>query len=142
MAACGGATTTATDSPATASPSTSAASASPAAGGGLSGEQFLVQAPGLSGSAVVLQRCSLLTTPGSDGTPACRVLDRAGKDITDANGLPVDIFVKQADLSPDARSVVAGCGGVCTVQISGTLERATDGTGYLSMTGVSLKPVS
>lgn len=48
--------------------------------------------PGPFNRTVTLQRCSLLTTPGSDGT------------------LPLD--------------------------------RATDGTGYLSMTGVTLKAVS
>lgn len=71
-----------------------------------------------------------------------RVLDKSGKDIGDASGLPVDIFIKQADLSPEARAVVAGCGAICTVQIRGTLDRAADGTGYLSMTGATLKAVS
>lgn len=140
LGACGGAKTATTESAATSSPASAPATQASAAG--LSGEEFLATAPSLSGGTVALQRCSLLTTPGSDGTLACRVLDKAGKDISDANGLPVDIFVKQADLSPDAQSVVAGCGGMCIVQITGTLDRATDGTGYLSMTGVSLKPVS
>ncbi|MBU3749126.1 MAG: hypothetical protein FGM52_01515 [Mycobacterium sp.] len=115
------------------------ASAGPA---GLSGEDFLSKAESLSGSTVTLGRCSLLTTPGPDGTLPCRVLDKSGADIKDSTGLPVDIFIKQADLSPDAKSVVAGCDGFCTVQISGKLDRATDGTGYLSMADVSLKVVN
>ena len=120
----------------------SSASSSQSANSGISGEELLEKATSLSGSMITLQRCSLLTTPGSDGTLACRVLDKAGKDISDSNGLPVDIFIKQADLSPEAKAVVGGCSGLCAVQISGRLDRATDGTGYLSMTGVSLKAVS
>jgi hypothetical protein len=148
LAACGAKTET--EKPAAAAPASAAAStaASPPSAGtgepteGLSGDEFLAKAADLSGKTVTLQRCSLLTTPGSDGTLPCRVLDKSGKDISDASGLPVDIFVRQAELSPAAQAVVAGCSGFCTVQISGTLDRATDGTGYLSMTAVTLKPVS
>lgn len=139
LGACGGSKTATTESPAAQSVSQSAAPTGAPAADGLSGEDFLARAAGLSGSTVTLQRCSLLTTPGSDGTLACRVLDKAGKDISDANGLPVDVFVRQADLSPDAQAVVAGCSGMCTVTITGKLDRATDGTGYLSMTDVTLK---
>lgn len=105
---------------------------------GLSGEDFLSKAESLSGTTVTLGRCSLLTTPGGDGTLPCRVLDNGGADIKDSSGLPVDIFIKQADLSPGAKAAIAGCDGFCTVQISGKLDRATDGTGFLSMTDVSL----
>lgn len=119
--------------------STTAAASAPEA---LSGEDFLTKAPSLSGKTVTLRRCSLLTTPGSDGTLPCRVLDNTSAEITGFNGLPVDIFVKEADLSPEARAVVAGCSGMCTVEISGKLDRATDGTGYLSMSAVTLKAVS
>lgn len=106
---------------------------------GLSGEEFLAQAPSLSGSAVTLEKCSLLTTPGSDGTLACRVLDKGGSDIKDANNLPVDIFFTEATLSPEAKAVVKECDTICTVQITGTLSRSTSGTDYLSMTDVALK---
>lgn len=119
--------------------STRPQTAATSAAAGLSGEEFVSKAETLSGSTVTLQRCSLLTTPGSDGTLPCRVLDKQGMDITDANGLPVDIFIKETDLTPEAKAVVAACGATCAVQISGTLDRASDGTGYLSMTGVSLK---
>lgn len=140
VGACGGSTTaTEPSSAATASPSGAPASA--AAVEGLTGEDFVARAPALSGSAVTLKRCSLLTTPGSDGTLACRVLDSTGTEITDDKGLPVDVFVKQADLNKDAQAVLAGCEGFCTVQISGKLDRATDGTGYLSMTDVTIKAV-
>lgn len=115
-----------------------AASAPSAAAEGMSGEDFLAKASTLSGTTVTLARCSLLTTPGSDGTLPCRVLDKEGSDIKDASGLPVDIFVSEADLSPEAKAIVAECDSMCTVQISGTLSRSTDGTDYLSMTGVSL----
>ena len=121
--------------------SASAPAAAAPAGAGLSGEELLSKAESLSGTTVTLGRCSLLTTPGSDGTLPCRVLDKGGADIKDSSGLPVDIFITQADLSPEAKSVIAGCGGFCTVQISGKLDRATDGTGFLSMTDVSLKVV-
>lgn len=106
---------------------------------GLSGEDFLAQAPTLSGSAVTLEKCSLLTTPGSDGTLACRVLDKDGSAIKDANNLPVDIFFTEATLSPEAKAVVKECDTICTVQITGTLSRSTSGTDYLSMTDVALK---
>lgn len=139
LAACG---TKSAPEQSAATPSQSPPATAGAAAEGLSGEEFLAKASDLSGGTVTLQRCSLLTTPGSDGTLACRVLDKSGKDISDSSGLPVDIFVKQADLSPTAQAVVAGCGDMCTVQISGTLDRTTDGTGYLSMTGVELKAVS
>jgi hypothetical protein len=146
LAACGAKTENeqpAATAPASAATSTAASPPSTATGAeGLSGEEFLAKAADVSGKTVTLQRCSLLTTPGSDGTLPCRVLDKSGKDISDASGLPVDIFVKQAELSPEAQAVVAGCSGFCTVQVSGTLDRATDGTGYLSMTAVTLKPVS
>lgn len=143
LAACGAKNST-EQSAATPAPSATASAAADGQSGadGLSGEEFLARASSLSGGTVTLQRCSLLTTPGSDGTLACRVLNKTGMDINDSNGLPVDIFVKQADLSPEAQAVVSGCGGFCTVQIRGTLDRATDGTGYLSMTGVTLKAVS
>lgn len=125
--------------PATTATSAATGSAAPT---GLSGEDFLSRAESLSGSTVTLGRCSLLTTPGSDGTLPCRVLDNDGADLKDANDLPVDIFIKQADLSPQAKAVVDGCSGFCTVQISGTLDRATDGTGYLSMADVTLAVVN
>lgn len=131
-----------TQAPAPAGQGGTASTAAAATTDGLSGEELLAKSAGLSGTTVTLGRCSLLTTPGSDGSLACRVLDKGGNDIKDSNGLPVDIFVKEAELSPDARAVVAGCAGFCTVQISGKLDRATDGTGYLSMTDVALKPVS
>lgn len=123
-------------------PQSSAAATSAPADEGLSGEEFLAQAPTLSGSTVTLRRCSLLTTPGSDGTLPCRVLDKDGSDIKDAGGLPVDIFIKESDLKPEAKAVVAGCDTMCTVQITGTLTRSTSGTDYLSMTGVTLKTAS
>lgn len=53
----------------------------------------------------------------------------------------MDIFVKQSALSPDAQAVVADCDTMCTVQITGILDRSADGTDYLSMTDVALKPV-
>lgn len=116
--------------------------AAPAEGEGLSGEAFLAQAQdpasGLSGSIVTLGRCSLLTTPGSDGTLPCRILDKDGQDLKDATGLPMDIFFKQSELSPEAQAVVAACEDFCNVQISGKLEVAPE-TFYLSMTEVSLK---
>lgn len=109
---------------------------------GLSGEDLLARAldptSGLSGTVVTLARCSLLTTPGSDGTLPCRVLDQEGKDLKDATDLPMDIFFKQADLSPEAQAVVTACGDFCDVQISGKLEISPE-TFYLSMTEVSLK---
>jgi hypothetical protein len=134
---CGG--TEQTKTPATSAPGQQATAESAPIPGGLSGEEFVTKAESLSGSTVTLERCSLLTTPGSDGTLPCRVLNKQGMDITDASGLPVDIFVKEADLTPEARAVVEACGAACTVQISGKLDSASDGTGYLSMTGVSLK---
>lgn len=135
LAACG------KSEPAAEKSESAAASAPAPASEGMSGEDFLAKAPTLSGSTVTLGRCSLLTTPGSDGTLPCRVLDSDGSDIKDASGLPVDIFVKEADLSPEAKAVVAECDSMCEVQLTGTLTRATDGTDYLSMTGVSLKAV-
>lgn len=137
LAGCGG--TEPTKTPATSSPGQQASAESAPSPGGLSGEEFVSKADSLSGSTVTLERCSLLTTPGPDGTLPCRVLDKQGMDIADASGLPVDIFIKQVDLSPDARAVVAACGAMCAVQISGKLDRASDGTGYLSMSGVTLK---
>lgn len=139
LAGCGG--TDSAKTPATSSPGQQASADSAPTPGGLSGEEFISKAESLSGSTVTLERCSLLTTPGSDGTLPCRVLDKQGMDIADASGLPVDIFIKPADLTPEAKTVVAACGATCTVQISGTLDRASDGTGYLSMTDVSLKAV-
>ena len=105
----------------------------------MNGDDFITRSPTLSGSVVTLRQCSLLKAPAADGTLACRVLDKTSQQITGDNGLPVDIFFKQADLSPDAKTVVDACDSICTVQITGKLDRATDGTGYLSMTGVSLK---
>jgi hypothetical protein len=137
LSGCGG--TEPTKTPATSSPGQQASADSAPTPGGLSGEEFVSKAESLSGSTVTLERCSLLTTPGGDGTLPCRVLDKQGMDITDASGLPVDIFIEQADLTPEAKAVVADCGATCTVAISGKLDRASDGTGYLSMTGVSLK---
>ena len=138
LAACG-AKSAPDESTPSSSPAGSAAATQPSHADGLSGEEFLDTAADLSGRTVTLQRCSLLTTPAPDGTLACRVLDKSGNEISDSSGLPVDIFVKQADLSPEAQAVVAGCGDFCIVQIRGTLDRATDGTGYMSMTGVNLK---
>ncbi len=134
LGACGSAEKTGASGPSVTGQTTEAASGA----GGLSGEEFIRTADSLAGGTVTLGRCSLLTTPISDGTLPCRVLDTGGIDIKDANGLPVDIFIKQADLSPEAQAVVATCGGVCTVQISGRLDRAADGTGYLSMSDVTL----
>lgn len=139
LSACRAAESTRESAPATTAASAATGSAAPT---GLSGEDFLSQAESLSGSTVTLGRCSLLTTPGSDGTLPCRVLDKGGADLTDADGLPVDIFIKQADLSPQAQAVVDSCSGFCTVQISGTLDRATDGTGYLGMSDVTVTVVN
>lgn len=134
---CGASKEAAKETPASQSAATDAAAPTD----GLSGEEFLATAEKLSGTTVTLGRCSLLTTPGSDGTLPCRVLDKDGADIKDATGLPVDIFVKQSALSPDAQAVVADCDTMCTVQITGILDRSADGTDYLSMTDVALKPV-
>jgi hypothetical protein len=139
LSACRAADSTQESAPATTAASAATGSAAPT---GLSGEDFLSQAESLSGSMVTLGRCSLLTTPGSDGTLPCRVLDSGGADLKDADGLPVDIFIKQADLSPQAKAVVDSCSGFCTVQISGTLDRATDGTGYLGMSDVTVTVVN
>lgn len=139
LSGCSGTTSGSGSAPeAPAAPETSQDAQDPAAPG-LSGEDFLAQAASLSGSMVTLGRCSLLTAPNSDGTMACRVLDKQGADIKDDKGLPVDIFIKPDDFSSDDEAVVAECGGFCEVQITGKLDRATDGTGYLSMTDVSLQ---
>lgn len=136
VSACGG-----TKQAATSATVESAASGTVAPGGVLSGEKFLATAQSRSGTAVTLGRCSLLTTPVSDGTLPCRVIGKDGADLTDASGLPVDVFIRQSDLSADARAVVAECDTMCTVQITGTLDRASDGTGYLGMTDVVLTTV-
>ena len=70
------------------------------------------------------------------------MLDSSGADLKDADGLPVDIFIRQADLSPQAMAVVDSCAGFCTVEISGKLDRATDGTGYLGMSDVTVTVIN
>jgi hypothetical protein len=55
-------------------------------------------------------RCWLRGDRADHSTLPCRVLNKQGLDITDASGLPVDILVKQADLTPAAKAVVDACG--------------------------------
>ncbi len=85
LGGCGGTETAKTPAMSSSGPQASPVSAPT----GLSGEEFVSKAESLSGSTVILERCSLLTTPGSDGALPCRVLNKQGTDITDASGLPV-----------------------------------------------------
>lgn len=121
---------------ATAAPPTAAPAAAP-----LAGADFIAQAAALSGQSVTLERCSLQTTPGSDGSYACRVIDDGGNDLKTADGLPVDVFFDASGLDQAAKDfIAASCPeAFCTVQLSGLLK-VSEATFFLKMTDVSLTP--
>ena len=108
------------------------------AGGGLSGEDFIAQAESLDGKTVTLGRCSLLTEPSAEGDLACRVIDDTDTDLKDPDGLPVDVFFKESELSPEASAWLASnCTDTfCIVQITGELSVSPD-TFFLELSDVS-----
>lgn len=125
-----------------AAPAADEAAAGDAATAGLSGVDFVAQAESLAGSTVTLGRCALMTEPISDGSLGCRVVDEDGKDVKTPDDLPVDVFFKEADLSAEAKAVMAAAcpDGFCDVQLTGTLAVAP-ATFYVSMTDVVLAPI-
>jgi hypothetical protein len=109
---------------------------------GLSGEDFIAQADSLSGTTVTLAKCSLMTEPSPEGVYACRLVDADDSDLHDSDGLPVDVFFSQADLSADmATWITENCpDSFCLVQLSGTLNVSPE-TFFLEMSDVSLAAV-
>lgn len=105
----------------------------------VSGQAFVDQAQSLSGQTVLLTRCNLMKTPGSDGHYACRVVDDAGNDVKTADGLPVDVFFDGALLDQEAKDFIAtSCADpFCNVMLSGTLA-VSQATFYVSMSNVRL----
>ena len=103
------------------------------------GQAFVDQAVSLSGKTVLLTKCNLMNTPGSDGHYACRVVDDAGADVKTADGLPVDVFFDGALLDQAAKDFIAtDCADTfCNVMLAGTLT-VSEATFYLSMTDVKL----
>lgn len=103
------------------------------------GQAFVDQALSLSGKTVLLTKCNLMNTPGSDGHYACRVVDDAGEDVKTADGLPVDVFFDGALLDQAAKDFIAtDCADTfCNVMLAGTLT-VSEATFYLSMTDVKL----
>jgi len=107
--------------------------------GALSGEAFIAQGAALSGTTVVLERCSLFTEPLSDGSVGCRVVDEDGNDLMDPRGLPVDVFFSLEDVGSGGEAWIAEhCpDSFCTVRLSGDLT-VEGGTDYRRMTNVTL----
>jgi hypothetical protein len=123
------------DSAATDAPSGAEAEAE----AGLSGPEFVAQRADLDGQEVTIASCSLDTTVGSTGHLACRVTDESGADVKDADGLPVDVFLVAADLSPEAQAYIdSECpDSFCATRVSGTLDFA-EGTGFSTISNAVL----
>lgn len=109
----------------------------------LSGEEFIAQAESLAGKTITLGRCSLMTEPSAEGDLACRVTDDLDMDLMDPDGLPVDVFFKESELSPEASAWLAdNCADMfCMVQITGQLSVSPD-TFFLELSDVSLAEAS